>query len=296
MSGLSLRGLRNLWSHADDEDDYRDDYADESENETRASHNQNHDDYSYERESRAEREARSERASQPRSTDSNPSYGHGSHNPRRPRLVATAPIRSARSKNIYTLKPKGLDDAAIAADYLKDGTAVILNLEDVDRIGAVRIIDFMSGVCYGLENQGHAMKLGDVIFLYTPGDFDISSDEVDYGENPDLFFKDVPVSEPKTAPASANASTQIPQTVSVQATVQPAPGTNLPGAMPIPPQPQTHSTPPPGVISGGLLPRAIPNPNAQPQSSSPQSAVTPSGYINPAVVPTSSGERRSWER
>jgi FtsZ-interacting cell division protein YlmF len=49
----------------------------------------------------------------------------------------------------------------------------------------------MSGVCYGLENQGHAMKLGDAIFLYTPGDFDISSDEVDYGENPEFFFKDI---------------------------------------------------------------------------------------------------------
>jgi FtsZ-interacting cell division protein YlmF len=47
----------------------------------------------------------------------------------------------------------------------------------------------MSGVCYGLDQQGHAMKLGETIFLFTPGEYEISSDEVDYGENRDHFFK-----------------------------------------------------------------------------------------------------------
>jgi cell division inhibitor SepF len=65
-----------------------------------------------------------------------------------------------REKNIYTLKPKNLEETAIAADHLKTGSAVVLNLDDVDRLLATRIIDFMSGVCYGLESQGHAMKLG----------------------------------------------------------------------------------------------------------------------------------------
>ena len=100
------------------------------------------------------------------------------------------PVR-AREKNIYTLKPKSMDEASLAADYLKTGCAVVVNLEEVERFVAIRIIDFMSGVCYGLEHQGHAMKLGDLIFLFTPGDFEISSDEVDYGENRDFIFKDV---------------------------------------------------------------------------------------------------------
>lgn len=100
------------------------------------------------------------------------------------------PLR-ARDKNIYTLKPKEMDEASLAADYLKTGCAVVINLDEVERMVAVRIIDFMSGVCYGLENQGHAMKLGDFIFLFTPGEFEITSDEIDYGENPDFIFKDV---------------------------------------------------------------------------------------------------------
>ena len=115
--------------------------------------------------------------------------GRGGNSGRGLRSVAM-PLR-AREKNIYTLKPKAMDEASLAADYLKTGCAVVINLDEVERMVAVRIIDFMSGVCYGLEKQGHAMKLGDFIFLFTPGDFEITSDEVDYGENPDFIFKDM---------------------------------------------------------------------------------------------------------
>ena len=115
--------------------------------------------------------------------------GRGGNSGRGLRSVSM-PLR-AREKNIYTLKPKAMDEASLAADYLKTGCAVVVNLDEVERFVAVRIIDFMSGVCYGLEKQGHAMKLGDFIFLFTPGDFEITSDEVDYGENPDFIFKDM---------------------------------------------------------------------------------------------------------
>ena len=122
-------------------------------------------------------------------TQSQSGGGRGGNNGRGLRSVAM-PLR-AREKNIYTLKPKAMDEASLAADYLKTGCAVVVNLDEVERFVAVRIIDFMSGVCYGLEKQGHAMKLGDFIFLFTPGDFEITSDEVDYGENPDFIFKDM---------------------------------------------------------------------------------------------------------
>ena len=138
-----------------------------------------------------------------------PDYGGGSGsqggNSRRLRPVSM-PLR-AREKNIYTLKPKSMDEASLAADYLKTGCAVVVNLEEVERMVAVRIIDFMSGVCYGLEHQGHAMKLGDTIFLFTPGDFEISSDEVDYAENRDFIFKDVVAQSPQAQlPAASQAS------------------------------------------------------------------------------------------
>jgi cell division inhibitor SepF len=136
------------------------------------------------------------------------SGGSGGPSPRRLQPVRT-PLR-AREKNIYTLRPTSLDEAAIAADYLKTGSAVILNLETVDRAHSVRIIDFMSGVCYGLDGQGHAMKLGDSIFLFTPNDFEISSDETDYGENTDFFFKDVADNAAAAQNAKAVADTAWP--------------------------------------------------------------------------------------
>ncbi|RYG57033.1 cell division protein SepF, partial [bacterium] len=115
----------------------------------------------------------------PRTDYSNTSttYGGGTSggttSARRLRPVAM-PIRG-REKNVYTLKPKSMDEASVAADYLKTGCAVILNLDDLSKGAALRMVDFMSGVCYGLDNQGHAMKLGATIFLFTPGDYEITS-------------------------------------------------------------------------------------------------------------------------
>jgi cell division inhibitor SepF len=125
--------------------------------------------------------------SQPQRTEQGGGSG-GSTGSRRLRPVAM-PLRG-REKNVYTLKPKSMDEASVAADYLKTGCAVILNLDDLSKGAALRLVDFMSGVCYGLDNQGHAMKLGETIFLFTPGDYEITSDETDYGENRDALFKE----------------------------------------------------------------------------------------------------------
>jgi cell division inhibitor SepF len=189
----TVRSIKNIWSHGDDE--YEQDESDAVDE---------GDDY----------RAQNSKPEPKHSSSYKSSYGggSGSHSgARRLNPPVALPLRG-REKNIYTLKPKSQDEATIAADYLKTGSAVVLNLDEVDRVNAVRIIDFMSGVCYGLDHQGHAMKLGETIFLFTPGDFEISSDETDYGENPEYFFKDVsPLPTPKNAtdvPAANNL--QVP--------------------------------------------------------------------------------------
>lgn len=183
------RRLSSVWNQGDDE------YAEELDGHEAAE----------EVEERADKYSTSYGA--PYSSNSHSSGG--GHAGRKLRPVAM-PLR-AREKNIYTLRPKNQDEAAIAADYMKAGSAVVLNLEAVDRVNAVRIIDFMSGVCYGLDGQGHAMKLGDTIFLFTPAEFEISSDELDYGENREFFFKDVDATTNDTLTASVlNASPGMP--------------------------------------------------------------------------------------
>lgn len=197
ISQAVRRRIENIWSHGDEEEYGPEDHE--------AS------------ESGADREnySRDTKYSSSYSAPQHgPTYGGGSANSaRRLRPVAT-PLRS-REKNIYTLKPKNHDEAAIAADYLKTGSAVVLNLEEVDRVNAVRIIDFMSGVCYGLDNQGHAMKLGDTIFLFTPGEFEISSDEADYGENPEYFFNDVALAAAASSAGNAAAVLNARQSASL---------------------------------------------------------------------------------
>lgn len=136
---------------------------------------------------------------------------------------------SSRSheKNIYTLRPKNLEEAAVAADCVKSGSAVVINHEMVDRATSLRIVDFMSGVCYGLDNQGHAMKLGETIFLFTPGEYEISSDEVDYGENRDHFFKNEEqrpaANQSPSAPQPHYASTAHPAAAPVNPNLAPSP-------------------------------------------------------------------------
>ena len=129
------------------------------------------------------------------------------------RLRAMNPTLRSREKNIYTIKPKRLDEATVAADCLKTGSAVIVNLEAVDRVTAVRIVDFMSGVCYGIDGaqgqNGHAMKLGEMIFLFTPAEFEISSDETDYAANSDHFFREI--SGAQSSPSSATPQIAVPQ-------------------------------------------------------------------------------------
>ncbi len=190
MLAQAARGIKNMWSQGDDEEE--EDYDSSDDSETTAPSKHSSDKYA------SDKYASDKYSSEKYVSDKTPTekyssdFGGGSGSNNRARSLRTVPIpMRAREKNIYTLRPKNQDEAAIAADYLKSGSAVVMNLETVEKPVAMRIIDFMSGVCYGLEGQGHAMKLGDSIFLFTPAEFEISSDELDYGENRDFFFKDI---------------------------------------------------------------------------------------------------------
>ncbi len=180
---------------------------------------------------------------------------------------------SSRSgeKNIYTLRPKNLEEAAVAADCVKSGSAVVINHEMIDRATSLRIVDFMSGVCYGLDNQGHAMKLGETIFLFTPGEYEISSDEVDYGENREHFFK-----TEERASAASSASSH-----------QPSVNTHQPAV-------STHQY-------ASAAPTASPRSYASASQSAPVNPnQAPSPSYSRITVPTEQiaghVERRSWER
>jgi cell division inhibitor SepF len=66
----------------------------------------------------------------------------------------------------YTVRPRRFDSAQEVADKFKEGQAVIMNLEGADREVSRRLIDFASGLCYGLN--GSMEKVASGVYLLKP--------------------------------------------------------------------------------------------------------------------------------
>lgn len=70
------------------------------------------------------------------------------------------------SSKMMLLEPRAYSESQQIADYLKSGTAVVINFKRVTPEQAKRIIDFMNGTIYAIG--GGIQKLGGGIFLCTP--------------------------------------------------------------------------------------------------------------------------------
>jgi cell division inhibitor SepF len=85
-------------------------------------------------------------------------------NPRPPTpTVRTVPAGSAEPA---TVKPRRFDQAQEIADRFKEGLPVIMNLEGTERDVSRRLIDFASGLCYGLN--GSMEKVASGVYLLKP--------------------------------------------------------------------------------------------------------------------------------
>lgn len=76
--------------------------------------------------------------------------------------------RSSAGGNVEpaTVRPRRFDQAQEVADKFKEGQPVIMNLEGSDREVARRLIDFASGLCYGLD--GSMEKVANGVYLLKP--------------------------------------------------------------------------------------------------------------------------------
>ena len=73
---------------------------------------------------------------------------------------------SGGSGDPTTVRPRRFDQAQEVADKFKEGQPVIMNLEGSDREVARRLIDFASGLCYGLD--GSMEKVANGVYLLKP--------------------------------------------------------------------------------------------------------------------------------
>lgn len=88
-------------------------------------------------------------------------------------VVRAVPAASAAKP--HTVIPTSFNNAQDVADRFKAGQPVIVNLQSVERELARRLIDFSSGLCYGLG--GHMEKVANQVYLLTPDNVEVSAEE-----------------------------------------------------------------------------------------------------------------------
>ncbi len=66
-------------------------------------------------------------------------------------------------------EPRIYEDSLNIATYLRESKPVIVNLKYLDNASGKRLIDFVCGTAYAIN--GHMMKIGENIFLFTPENF-----------------------------------------------------------------------------------------------------------------------------
>lgn len=92
-----------------------------------------------------------------------------------PRTAVVRPITPVQSAKVHIVAPDGFNDAQEIGDKLKANQPVILNLQSSDADLRRRLIDFASGLTYGLGGQME--RVAKEVFLLTPSNVEVSAEE-----------------------------------------------------------------------------------------------------------------------
>ena len=88
--------------------------------------------------------------------------------------VVTA-IPTPASAKLHLVQPTAFNDAQEIGDKFREGTSVIMNLVAADPALARRLVDFASGLAYGL--RGSMQAVTDSVYLLTPEGVQVSAEE-----------------------------------------------------------------------------------------------------------------------
>ena len=99
----------------------------------------------------------------------------GATDPRRPAAGVVRPLRSKTAAKVHVVAPSQFRDAQEIGDLVRQGNAVIVNLQTSERDLSRRMIDFCSGLTYALDGQME--KVADQVFLLAPSDVEVSAEE-----------------------------------------------------------------------------------------------------------------------
>lgn len=86
----------------------------------------------------------------------------------------TAPRRSAQSAAtgnlLKVVKPRNYDDGPTIAGYLMDGYTVVMNIEELERPAAMRLIDFLLGAITVLDGEFRRVTSTTLVFSPRTGE------------------------------------------------------------------------------------------------------------------------------
>ena len=81
---------------------------------------------------------------------------------------------NTNKQEVVLFRPNSFNDTSKAADDLRTHKAVIVNMENVDKAMARRVVDFLSGCVYALD--GDVKKIAQSAYLFCPHNMDIVGD------------------------------------------------------------------------------------------------------------------------
>jgi len=90
------------------------------------------------------------------------------------RVSSLQPVPS-RQVRVHMVEPKSFNDAEQIGQKFKADIPVIINLQQAEPELAKRLIDFASGLTYGLD--GGIQRVAEKVFLLTPHNVEVSAED-----------------------------------------------------------------------------------------------------------------------
>jgi cell division inhibitor SepF len=91
------------------------------------------------------------------------------------RTIPSPRAQAGAATSIHKSEPKRFNDAREVGDKFRSGIPVIMNLQGTDDAVARRLVDFASGLVYGLE--GKIENVANRVYLLTPASVEVSAEE-----------------------------------------------------------------------------------------------------------------------
>jgi cell division inhibitor SepF len=84
-------------------------------------------------------------------------------------------VRAVASPKVHLTTPTTFNDVEEVGVNFRNGVPTIMNLQGASESVAKRLLDFASGLIFGLE--GRIERVGDRVFLLTPVGVEVSTEE-----------------------------------------------------------------------------------------------------------------------